>query len=88
MPKFIIERELPGTLSEEELAQAGKTSCDVLKKMGGSVQWVQSYVTEGKLYCVYIAPSEEDIRKHAEEAKVPVTKIQKVNKIIDPSMFE
>lgn len=67
MPKFVIEREIPGAgkLSEAELKAVSKTSCDVLRELGPQVQWLQSYVTADKIYCVYIAPDEEQVREHA-----------------------
>lgn len=86
MPKFVIERELPGAghLSHAALKGVAQTSCNVLRELGPSIQWVQSYVTDDKIYCVYIAPNEELIRKHAEMGGFPANKISRVSEIIDP----
>ena len=90
MPKFIIEREIPGAgkLSPEELHGVAQKSCRVLNKMGPSIQWVESYVTGDKIYCVYIAQNEEQIRVHASEGGFPANRISQVVAHIDPTTSE
>ena len=90
MPKYIIERELPGAgnLSAEEMQGISQKSCDVLKSMGPQIQWVQSYVTENKVYCVYIAPDEDMIKRHAREGGFPANSISKIETVIDPTTAE
>ena len=90
MPKYVIEREIPGAgnLSPQELQGVSQTSCDVLRKMGPEIQWVQSYVTGDKVYCVYIAPNEEMIREHAREGGFPANSISEVKTVIDPTTAE
>ena len=90
MPKFVIERELPGAgnLSPQELQAVSQTSCNVLRKMGPDIQWVQSYVTSDKIYCIYIAPNEEMIREHAREGGFPANSISEIKTIIDPTTSE
>jgi hypothetical protein len=90
MPKYVIEREIPGAgdLSPEQLQGASQTSCNVLKELGPQIQWLQSYVTGDKLYCVYIAPNEEIIREHANKGGFPANKISEVKAIIDPTTAE
>ena len=90
MPKFVIEREMPGAgkLSSNELQAASQTSCGVLRQLGPEIQWVHSYVTDDKLYCVYIAPDEAMIRKHAEMGGFPANVISEVQSIIDPTTAE
>lgn len=90
MPKYVIERELPGAgdLSEAELQGISQTSCNVLHDMGPSIQWVHSYVTGDKIYCVYNAPSEDEIRQHAEKGGFPANSISEVKTIIDPTTAE
>lgn len=90
MPKYIIEREIPGAgnLSPEELQGASKTSCGVLQEMGPQIQWVQSYVTDDKIYCVYIAPNEEAVKEHAEKGGFPANSISVVKAMIDPTTAE
>ena len=87
MPKFVIERELPGAgnLSPQELQAVAQTSCNVLRKMGPDIQWVQSYVTGDKIYCIYIAPNEEMISEHAREGGFPANRISEIKTIIDPT---
>lgn len=84
--KYLIERDLPnaGNLSPSELQGISRKSCDVLRILGPEIQWIQSYVTQNKVYCVYIAPNEELIRKHAAKGGFPVTQISEVKAIIDP----
>ncbi len=86
MQKYVIERDIPGAgkLTPAELTAASKKSREVLAHMGGNVQWVQSYVTDDKLYCVYLAHNEDEIRNHAKAAGVPATRISRVQTIIDP----
>jgi cell division inhibitor SulA len=90
MPQFVIEREMPGAgqLGEEDLKQASQTSCLVLKDLGPSIQWVHSYVTDNKIFCIYRAPSEELIREHAQRGGFPCNKISQVRKTIDPTTAE
>jgi hypothetical protein len=90
MPKFVIEREIPGAgnLSEHELQGISQTSCGVLEKMGSQIQWVQSFVTGDKIYCVYIAPNEEMIREHARQGGFPANRVSEVKSVIDPTTAE
>lgn len=90
MPKYVIEREIPGVgdLSAEQLQGVSQTSCNVLNELGPQIQWVQSYVTGDKIYCVYIAPNEEMIREHASRGGFPANKISEVKTIIDPTTAE
>ena len=90
MPKYVIERELPGAggLSAEELRGISQTSCNVLTDMGPRIQWVQSQVTDDKIYCTYIAPNEDTIRQHAEQGGSPANKVSEVRSIIDPTTAE
>jgi hypothetical protein len=89
MPKYVIERELPGAgkLSPEELKAISQKSCAVLSAMP-AVQWLHSYVTDDKIYCVYIAPSEEAVRAHAQQGGFPANRISAVHRIIDPTTAE
>jgi hypothetical protein len=90
MPKFVIEREIPGAgkLSPDQLQGISQTSCGVLREMGPHIQWVQSYVTDDKIYCVYIAPDEETVRKHATQGGFPANRVAQVRSIIDPTTAE
>jgi len=90
MPKYVIEREIPnaGNLSAEQLKEIANASCDVLRKMGPEIQWKHSYVTDDKIYCVYIAPNKEMIQEHAEKGGFPANKISLVSEIIDPVTSE
>lgn len=90
MPKYVIEREIPGagSLSQQELQAISQKSCDVLRKLGPEVQWVHSYVTGDKIYCVYIASNEDLVRKHAAQGGFPANKISEVKRIIDPTTSE
>jgi len=90
MPKFVIEREIPGAgnLSPQELQAISQTSCGVLQQMGPSIQWVHSYVTGDKVYCVYIAPNEERIREHAQQGGFPANRISEIKSVIDPTTAE
>jgi cell division inhibitor SulA len=87
MHKYVIERELPGagSLSAETLQSISQKSCGVLKELGPQIQWVESYVTDDKIYCVYLAPNEELIREHAKRGGFPANRISQVRTIIDPT---
>jgi hypothetical protein len=90
MPKYIIEREIPqaGNLSPEELQAISRKSCGILKEMGPQIQWVQSYVTEDKIFCVYIAPNADAVRQHALQGGFPANAVVEVKAIIDPTTAE
>jgi hypothetical protein len=90
MPKYVIERDIPGagSLSPAELKAISQKSCQVLSKLGPSVQWIQSYVTADRIYCVYQAPDEAMVRRHAELGGFPANRISKVTTVIDPSTAE
>ena len=90
MPKYIIEREIPGAgkLSPQELQAISQKSCGVLNQMGPRIQWVQSYVTGDKVYCVYIAPNEQMIREHAQQGGFPANRISEIKTMIDPTTAE
>lgn len=90
MPKFVIEREIPGAgqLTGAELKAISQTSCGVLKALGPQVQWLHSYVTGDKVYCVYIAPNEELVREHARQGGFPANRVSQVTSIIDPTTAE
>ncbi|MEI6737852.1 MAG: DUF4242 domain-containing protein [Pseudomonadota bacterium] len=90
MPKYVIEREIPGAgkLSPQELKGISQTSCGVLSKMGPQIQWLQSYVTGDKVYCVYIAPNEEMVREHARQGGFPANRVSEVVSVIDPTTAE
>jgi hypothetical protein len=90
MPKFVIERVMPGagSLSPEELQAASQTSCGVLRAMGPQIQWLHSYVTEDKIYCVYIAPDKKTIEEHAQRGGFPANSISEVHAVIDPTTAE
>ena len=90
MPKYVIEREIPGAgkLTAEQLKSISQTSCGVLSNMGPQIQWVQSYVTTDKIYCVYNAPNEEMVREHAKQGGFPANHISEVTRIIDPTTAE
>ena len=90
MPKYVIERDIPGAgaLSAEELTGISQKSCSVLEELGPKIQWVQSYVTDDKIYCIYIAPNEQMVRDHAEKGGFPANSICAVSKIIDPTTAE
>lgn len=90
MPKFIIEREIPGVggSSDGDLQAVSAKSCDVLRELGPEIQWVESYVTGDKIYCVYIAPSEDLIREHAQRGGFPANRISEVKTTIDPTTAE
>ena len=90
MPKYVIEREIPnaGKLNAEQLKSISQTSCGVLSKMGSAIQWVQSYVTGDKIYCIYIAPNKEMVLEHAKQGGFPANSVSKVSAIIDPTTAE
>jgi hypothetical protein len=90
MPQYVIERDMPGVgkLGSADLKGASQTSCSVLRDLGPDIQWVHSYVTDDKIYCIYRAPDEQMIREHAERAGFPATKISEVREIIDPTTAE
>jgi hypothetical protein len=90
MPKFVIEREIPGAgkLSPAELHDISEKSCSVLQKLGPAIQWVESYVTDDKVYCVYIAPDPEMVREHAKLGGFPANRVSEVRKVIDPTTAE
>ena len=90
MPKFVIEREIPGAgkMSTAELKAISQTSCGVLRKMGSEIQWLHSYVTGDKIYCVYIAPNEKMVRDHAAQGGFPANRISQVSSMIDPTTAE
>ncbi len=90
MPKYVIEREIPGAgkLTTEELQGISATSCGVLRNLGPTIQWVESYVTDDKIYCVYIAPNEALVREHATQGGFPANKVSEVRTMIDPTTAE
>jgi hypothetical protein len=90
MPKFVIEREIPGVgnLSKDELKVVSQTSCGVLRKLGPEIQWVESFVTDDKIYCVYIAPDEATVREHARLGGFPANSVAQVRAMIDPTSSE
>jgi len=90
MPKYVIEREIPGAgnLTSEQLKGISQVSCGVLSKMGSEIQWIQSYVTADKIYCVYIASNEAMVREHAKQGGFPANSVSEVSAIIDPSTAE
>ncbi|HEX8500177.1 MAG TPA: DUF4242 domain-containing protein [Pyrinomonadaceae bacterium] len=90
MPKFLIEREIAGAgdLSAQELQAVSQKSCGVLREMGPQVQWVESYVTGDKIYCVYIAPDEAAVREHARRGGFPANRVSEIKRMIDPTTAE
>jgi len=90
MPKYVIERDIPGAgkLTAEQLKGISQTSCGVLSNMGPQIQWVNSYVTADKIYCVYIAPNEKMVREHAEQGGFPANSVSEVSTVIDPTTAE
>jgi hypothetical protein len=90
MPKFVIEREIPGAgkFTPEQILGLSQKSCSVLRNMGPQIQWLHSYVTDDKIYCVYIAPNEEAIRQHAQQGGFPANRISAVRRMIDPTSAE
>jgi hypothetical protein len=90
MPKYVIEREIPdaGKLSRDQLQAISQKSCAVLSNLGPQIQWIESYVMDDRIYCIYIAPSEELIREHARQGGFPANRISEVRTIIDPTTAE
>ena len=90
MPKFVIEREIPGAgkLSIDQLQAISQKSCGVLREMGPQIQWIESYVTDDKIYCVYIAPDEAAVREHAQLGGFPANRISQIRTMIDPTTAE
>ena len=90
MPKFVIEREVPGAgnLSDAEVKEISRQSIKALRELGPEIQWLQSYVTGDKVYCVYLAPDEVTIREHAKRAGLPANRISAVRRLIDPTTAE
>ncbi len=90
MPKYLIEREIPGAgnLTPQELQGISQKSCSVLQSLGPQIQWVQSYVTGDKVYCVYVAPNEDMIREHAKQGGFPANRISEIKSVIDPTTAE
>jgi hypothetical protein len=90
MPQYVIEREMPGAgkLGAEDLQMASQTSCSVIGELGSQIQWVHSYVTDDKLYCIYRAPNEDLIREHGRRGGFPVNKISEIRTTIDPTTAE
>lgn len=90
MPKYVIERDIPGVgnVTPEQVVAISQKSCGVLKDLGPTIQWLHSYVTGDKIYCVYIAPNEEMVREHAKQGGFPASRISEVKMIIDPTSAE
>ena len=90
MPKYVIEREVPGagSMSPEQLQSISQTSCGVLRKLGSEIQWVHSYVTDNKIYCIYNAANEELVREHAKQGGFPANSVARVRAVIDPTTAE
>lgn len=90
MPKYVIEREIPnaGSLKAEEILAISQKSCSVLKNMGPQIQWLESYVTGDKIYCIYIAPNEALVREHARQGGFPANRVSEVKRMIDPTSAE
>jgi len=90
MPKFVIEREVPGvgSLSADQIQAIAQKSCSVLNHLGPQIQWLHSYVTDNKIYCVYIAPNEQMVREHARQGGFPANSVAEVRRVIDPTTSE
>jgi predicted Rdx family selenoprotein len=90
MPKYVIEREVPGVgkMTPDQLTAISQTSCGVLRKLGSDIQWLHSYVTDDKIYCVYIAPNEEMVREHARQGGFPANRVSRIRTLIDPTTAE
>jgi hypothetical protein len=90
MPKYVIEREIPGagSLSPADLHAISQKSCGVLSAMGPQIQWIESFVTDDKIYCVYVAPSEDAVREHARQGGFPANRVSRVRSMIDPTTAE
>ena len=90
MPKYVIERDIPqaGNLTQQQIQALSQKSCSVLENLGSQIQWVHSYVTDDKIYCVYIAPNEEVVKEHAKQGGFPANRISEVKSMIDPTSAE
>ncbi|MGG7036878.1 MAG: DUF4242 domain-containing protein [Flavobacterium sp.] len=90
MPKYVIERELAGAgnMTADQLKGISQTSCGALRQLGSEIQWINSYVTKDKIYCVYIAPNEDMVREHAKLGGFPINSVSKVSSVIDPTTAE
>ena len=90
MPKFVIEREVPGvgSLPADQIQAISQKSCSVLTNLGPQIQWLQSYVTDDKIYCIYIAPNEQMVREHARQGGFPANSVAQVRRVIDPTTAE
>lgn len=90
MPKFVIERDIPGAgqLTTQQLNAISQKSCSVLKALGPQIQWLESYVTDDKIYCVYIAPNEAMVREHAKQGGFPANRVSQIRRMIDPTTAE
>jgi hypothetical protein len=90
MPRFVIERAIPGagSMSDEELREVSLRSLEALRELGPSIQWIHSFVTDDKVYCVYVAPDEETVRRHAALTDLPADRISAVRRLLDPTNFE
>ena len=90
MPKFVIEREIPnaGKLSDADIQAISQKSCGVLRNLGPQIQWVHSYVTDDRIYCIYIAPDEATVREHAKQGGFPANRVMQVRRVIDPTSAE
>lgn len=90
MPKFVIERDIPeaGKLSTDQMQAISQKSCGVLREMGPQIQWVQSYVTDDKIYCVYVAANEDAVREHARQGGFPANRVSQIRSVIDPTTAE
>ena len=90
MPKYVIERDIPnaGSLTQQQIQAISQKSCNVLQTLGPQIQWVHSYVTDDKIYCVYIAPNEEMVREHAKQGGFPANRVSEVKRMIDPTSAE
>jgi hypothetical protein len=90
MPKFVIERDIPeaGRLSSEQLQAISQKSCGILREMGVQIQWVESYISDDKFYCIYVAPDEDAVRNHAQRSGFPANRISRIRSVIDPTTAE
>ena len=90
MPKFVIERDIPeaGRMSSEQLQAISQKSCGILREMGPQIQWIQSYVVDDKIYCIYVALDEDTVRKHADKGGFPANRISRIRSVIDPTTAE
>jgi hypothetical protein len=90
MPKYVIERDIPqaGNLTQQQIQAISQKSCSVLQNLGPQIQWVHSYVTDDKIYCVYIAPNEEMVKEHAKQGGFPASRVSEVKRMIDPTSAE